>query len=205
MLSVKAVNVQISGQNILQDVSVQLKAGQLTAIVGPSGSGKSTLLRAISGEIPYSGEIKLNGHEVNRLNPLQLANLRAVLPQETQVAFAFTAAEVVALGAFAGPPPSARKIEELLELVGLGGKGGRLVKTLSGGARLRARAAPRRAASSTSSRLMLLAGTRLRRNALCCDRAVPTAWPSASRVIMISPATARRRSSSVCEGRTMPE
>lgn len=149
MLSVKALDVQIDGQNILQDVSVQLKAGQLTAIVGPSGSGKSTLLRAMSGEIPYSGEITLNGHEVKHLNPLQLANLRAVLPQETQVAFAFTAAEVVALGAFAGSSPTARKIEELLELVGLGGKGGRLVKTLSGGERQRVHLA----------RILLQAGT----------------------------------------------
>ena len=137
MLRLEALSVMLGGRRILHDLDLTLAAGQLTSIVGPSGSGKSTLLRAITGEIPYRGSALLNGQEVARMAPAQLARARAVLPQDTQVSFAFTVAEVVAMGGFQGPPAAPHRIEELLETVGLGGKGGRLVQSLSGGERQR--------------------------------------------------------------------
>lgn len=137
MLEADQLSVAISGKTILSDISLRLAPGTLTAIVGPSGSGKSTLLRALTGEIGYGGTARLNGCEVRTTSPEKLAAMRAVLPQETQVAFAFTAGEVIALGAYQGPPPSRARIEELLAIVGLGGMGNRLVQSLSGGERQR--------------------------------------------------------------------
>ncbi|MGA0541987.1 heme ABC transporter ATP-binding protein [Neotabrizicola sp. VNH66] len=137
MLSVRDLSVSLSGRQILSGISLEVAPGTLTAIVGPSGSGKSTLLRAVTGEAAYAGSARLNGQEVRTAGPERLAALRAVLPQETHVAFAFTAAEVVALGAHAGPAPTPRRIEELLALVGLSGMGHRLVQSLSGGERQR--------------------------------------------------------------------
>lgn len=137
MLEVKDLSVALSGRTILTGIGLSAQPGTVTAIVGPSGSGKSTLLRAITGEIGYTGTALLNGVEVQGAGPERLAALRAVLPQETQVAFAYTAAEVVALGAYHGAAPTPRKINELLEVVGLSGMGGRLVQSLSGGERQR--------------------------------------------------------------------
>ena len=138
MLEIKDLSVTLAGKQILSGIDLHLQPGTLTAVVGPSGSGKSTLLRALSGEIGYQGSARLNGHEIRKTRPEQQARLRAVLPQETQVAFAFTAAEVVALGAHHGATPTPARIEALLELVGLGGMGARLVQSLSGGERQRA-------------------------------------------------------------------
>ncbi|MFE3838494.1 heme ABC transporter ATP-binding protein [Pseudogemmobacter sonorensis] len=137
MLEVRDLSVALSGRTILSGIGLNAAPGTLTAIVGPSGSGKSTLLRAITGEIGYHGSARLNGLEVRQTCPERLAALRAVLPQETHVAFAFTAAEVVALGAHRGPTPSPRRIDELLATVGLRGMGHRLVQSLSGGERQR--------------------------------------------------------------------
>lgn len=137
MLILNDLHVSLSGQPILAGIGLTIAPGTLTAIVGPSGSGKSTLLRAIAGEIGYAGSALLNGHQVRDTAPGVLAGFRAVLPQDSHVAFAFTAAEVVALGAHGGPAPAPARVEALLARVGLSGMADRLVNTLSGGERQR--------------------------------------------------------------------
>ena len=57
ILSVKNLNVSLGGQNIIDDLSFDIEAGENLAIIGPNGSGKTVLLRALLGSIPYSGEI----------------------------------------------------------------------------------------------------------------------------------------------------
>ena len=54
----------------LDDVSISVESGSLTALLGPSGSGKSTLLRVIAGlEVPDSGEVFISGKEATALSP----------------------------------------------------------------------------------------------------------------------------------------
>src|SRR5579859_7436849 len=54
----------------LDDVSIEVPSGSLTALLGPSGSGKSTLLRVIAGlETPDRGSVSLNGTDVTRTPP----------------------------------------------------------------------------------------------------------------------------------------
>ena len=59
ILEVKDLNVKIGNEEILKDISFDLKEGEILAVVGPNGAGKTTLLRTILGEYPYSGSIKL--------------------------------------------------------------------------------------------------------------------------------------------------
>ena len=137
MITARNLTVSLSGKTIVHGVSLEAKAGQLTAIVGPNGSGKTTTMKAIAGELPSKGEITINGHALGSLEPWQLAVKRAVLPQAATIAFPFTVREIVRLGLTVGPNRHAERIEaitsEALAAVDLSGFAGRFYQELSGG------------------------------------------------------------------------
>lgn len=122
---------------MLHGVSFEAAPGAMTAIVGPNGSGKTTTLKAISGELALSaGRVTINGHDLSRLRPWELALKRGVLPQATAVSFPFTVREIVGLGHSAGSAGTMqpeRLAEEALEAVDLAGFSGRFYQELSGG------------------------------------------------------------------------
>jgi len=123
----------------LDDVSLDIPAGSLTALLGPSGSGKSTLLRSIAGlERLDGGRIVIGGRDVT-----------AVAPQKRGIGFVFqhyaafkhmTVRDNVAFGLSIRKRPKAeisRKVDDLLEIVGLDGFQHRYPAQLSGGQRQR--------------------------------------------------------------------
>ena len=84
---------------LLNDVSLEVRAGELVAVLGPNGAGKSTLLGAVAGDFPLtSGSVTLNGSNIDELAPNDLARVRAVLPQQISISFPFTVREIVAMG-----------------------------------------------------------------------------------------------------------
>jgi iron complex transport system ATP-binding protein len=89
-----------SGTHELDDVSVSILPGQITAIVGPNGSGKSTLIRALSRILhPVSGQVLLDGSDLYRaVTAQESARSISVAPQDTHVAFDFTGRDIVAMG-----------------------------------------------------------------------------------------------------------
>lgn len=139
MLGIEAVHVGLGERDILSDLTLAVRPGQVVAVCGPNGAGKSTLLRAVLGEVPVRGRVRLNGLVTADTPPARLARLRAVLPQDTQVAFGFTLAEVVAMGQEAGDF-AARPglVARALAAVGLQDHAQRPFHTLSGGERQRA-------------------------------------------------------------------
>jgi iron complex transport system ATP-binding protein len=132
--------VRAGNKTILDQVSLSLDAGERLALVGPNGAGKSTLLRALAGDLrPSAGTVWLKGSDITIYSPRALALMRAVLSQSITVAFPFTVAEVVAMGA--GDRRGARiaaLVEAALAEVDLTGFAGRVVTTLSGGEQQRA-------------------------------------------------------------------
>lgn len=99
MLKAQSVTVVRSARNILDNISVCLLPGRVTALIGPNGAGKSTLLRVMSGELrPTRGQMMLDGNDVSEMSAAILANRRAVVPQVAQMAFPFTVSEIVLLG-----------------------------------------------------------------------------------------------------------
>lgn len=134
MLSVTDLRVDLGGQTILPEMSLTVPAGQVSVILGPNGSGKSTLLRAIAGELPYTGSIRLEGHEIATAKAWELAAIRGVLPQSTTVAFPFTVTEVVRLGLRSGVnADQAGIVSAALAEVGMQDFAHRPVQDLSGG------------------------------------------------------------------------
>ena len=123
----------------LDDVSVRIPSGRLTALLGPSGGGKSTLLRIIAGlEYADSGSIEINGHEASHL-PAQKRNVGFVF--QHYAAFKhLSVARNVAFGLEIRKRPKAEvraRVHELLKLVHLDPFADRLPSQLSGGQRQR--------------------------------------------------------------------
>lgn len=132
-LIARDLHVTLGRTPVLKGVDFRAEPGRFTAIVGPNGSGKTTLMRALTGEIrARSGAIDLGGRDITRTSPEVLAQMRAVLPQATALAFPFTVAEVVRIGAEAGGASEAL-IPQALAAVDLPGFSGRLYQQLSGG------------------------------------------------------------------------
>ena len=99
MLAAENISYDIAGIDLVKDVSLTVKPGEVLAIIGPNGAGKSTFLKLLSGEIrPSAGSISLEGEELQKWSKLDYARKRAVMPQNTVIAFPFTVFEVVLLG-----------------------------------------------------------------------------------------------------------
>lgn len=72
MLSIKNLNVAINGRQILKDFNLEVKKGEVHAIMGPNGTGKSTLASTLAGKESYevlSGEVKFNGKDLLEMSP----------------------------------------------------------------------------------------------------------------------------------------
>lgn len=98
MIETRRVCVRAGTATLIEDIDLDVAAGEVVAVVGPNGAGKSTLLAAIAGDRrPTRGLVMLHGREVRSISIAELATLRAVLPQRSHVSLAFTALEVVQL------------------------------------------------------------------------------------------------------------
>ena len=141
-LECRLLAVGLPGGPQLATVDAVLHSGRVTAILGPNGAGKSTLLSMLSGQrAPQAGQVWLGGRLLTSYSAAQLALVRAVMPQESTVAFDFTAHEVVEWGRFAHrSAPSQHEGDialQALEATGVAHLAHRNINTLSGGERAR--------------------------------------------------------------------
>ena len=124
----------VQGKTLIQDVTFELKKGEVLAIAGPSGSGKSSLLRLLNRlDEPTSGTVFVEGTDYRSLEPRVLRRKLGLVTQRPYL-FPDTVAENLQFG----PAQRAETlpndaIEELLRQVGLKGFAARNVATLSGG------------------------------------------------------------------------
>lgn len=99
MLATKNLSYAIAGKQILKNISFEIEEGQFVGLLGPNGSGKTTLIRILSGIYRnYDGTASLKLLHLNRLPPRGLAQSIAVVPQEADFAFPFSALEIVLMG-----------------------------------------------------------------------------------------------------------
>lgn len=78
---------------VVDDVSLELGAGELVGLIGPNGAGKTTLMRAALGLLPHSGQSSLN-----RLSPQERAKTAAWMPQAREIAWPVSVETLVMLG-----------------------------------------------------------------------------------------------------------
>jgi thiamine transport system ATP-binding protein len=155
MLEVRNLTVRFEESVAVDHVSLELPAGDVLAVLGPSGCGKSTLLRAIAGlEVIAEGSVSYDGRDLADV-PTHRRGF-ALMFQDGQLFAHQSVAGNVGYALRRQRQPRAvvrRRVEELLDLVGLQGFGDRSPATLSGGERQRVALAR---ALAVDPRLLLL-------------------------------------------------
>jgi len=147
MIEVKNVSQSYTkdgSKKTLDNVSLVVQENTITALVGANGAGKSTLLGAMSNIVPImSGEILLDGEDVQKIKTNEVAKKIAFLKQTQQISIRITVNDLVEFGRF--PHCGGRlkdidkqKVEESLEYMMVGDLRDRFLDELSGGQRQRA-------------------------------------------------------------------
>ncbi|MCI3182278.1 sulfate ABC transporter ATP-binding protein [Caulobacter sp. CCUG 60055] len=158
-ISIRSVDKRFGRYPALNSVSLDIRDGELLALLGPSGSGKTTLLRVIAGlEFPDRGQVLFEDEDVTYLNAA--ARRVGFVFQQYALFKHMTVAKNVAFGLDVrkrrerpSRPEIAARVDELLGLVELGGLGRRFPSQLSGGQRQRVALAR---ALAVSPRVLLL-------------------------------------------------
>ena len=128
-----------SSVHALRGVSLELPAGEFTAVMGPSGSGKSTLMHLLAGlDTPSSGTVSIAGEDITRMRDRELTRLRrrhiGFVFQSFNLLPTLSAEENIVLPlAIAGRKPPRADVDALIERVGLGDRRSHRPAQLSGG------------------------------------------------------------------------
>src|SRR5439155_809664 len=120
MLRLEGVSAAYGNIQALRDVTLEVTAGQMVAIVGPNGAGKSTMFKVISGVVPAkSGRIIYEGEDLLAIDPAdRAARGIAHVPEGRQVFKSMTIAENLEMGAYsvAGRTAKRQAVERAYEL-----------------------------------------------------------------------------------------
>ncbi|MFJ3902205.1 heme ABC transporter ATP-binding protein [Streptomyces sp. NPDC090025] len=137
------LRVALGRRTVLDGVGIDVRAGEVLALVGPNGAGKSTLLAALAADLaPSGGEVRIGGRSAGAWSAGELALRRAVLPQAAELSFPFPVAEVVRMGRapWAGTERADEDdtaVAEALAATETAGFAGRPFSALSGGEKAR--------------------------------------------------------------------
>ena len=145
MIRFEHLGVTYAGQPepVLRDVSARVEEGELCLVIGPTGSGKSTLLGAACALVPHftggllTGRVLVGGRDTREHRPRDLADVVGVVGQDPLAGFVTDSAEeelaygMEQLGL--APAVMRRRVQEVVDLLGLGDLRGRPLADLSGG------------------------------------------------------------------------
>lgn len=141
MLEIQNLRAGYPGNPVLNDICLTIPQGAVTVIAGPNGCGKSTLLKALTGILPASGSVRLEGQELLTLSRRELAKKVAFLPQNRPIP-EITVKNLVLHGRFPYLSyPRHYRQEDLviaqtaMEKMGVAELADRMITTLSGGQR----------------------------------------------------------------------
>lgn len=136
-LSIQSLYASHGRKPVLTNVTAQLEPGRITALIGPNGTGKSTLLKAVSGLMPATGEVTLNG-EV--LHAPRRREIFSYMPQDSGAQSSISVFEVVLLGRMRSlglsvPQELQDEVEATLARFGIAHLAARALDQISGGQR----------------------------------------------------------------------
>ena len=131
----QGLSLHLGKRQIIDNVSVALRGGEMTALIGPNGAGKSTLLRLLTGYLtPDSGTRHLAGKPLEAWSPEALSRRRAVMLQRTALQADWTVETVIAMGRSPwGATADPAVLAAVMAVTGCDGLAGRRYPGLSGG------------------------------------------------------------------------
>lgn len=98
-LTARNITVRYGTTEVLSEVDLDVRHGEVLALVGPNGAGKTTLLAVVAGDVtPATGHVEILGRPLGDWKLRDLARERAVLTQEHRISFPFPAIDVVRMG-----------------------------------------------------------------------------------------------------------
>lgn len=102
MIKTENINFSYSNKEILKNINLEIKEGDIISLLGPNGSGKSTLIKVILGLLkPNSGEVFLDGKNLKIYKQKELAKTIAYVPQSSYLPFSYTVLDIVIMGRIA--------------------------------------------------------------------------------------------------------
>jgi len=132
MIEIRHLSKRFGNLRAVDDVSLEIREGEIFAILGPNGSGKTTTLKCVAGlASPSSGEIRVNGHDISR-NAVEAKRQFSYLPQRLAFPEVLTAEEVLEFHCRLRRLPLERA-QRALAYSKFDGFGTRPVKEFSGG------------------------------------------------------------------------
>lgn len=134
-LHTENLSLKMGHRLLLDNINVELTPGKVVALIGPNGAGKSTLLRTLTGfQPPSHGHVALNGKALAHWPSEALSRQRAVMRQQSQMAFSWSVEDVIAMGRAPWPADNTQKIvSQVMALTGCDSLKGRDFSQLSGG------------------------------------------------------------------------
>ena len=99
MLEIRKLSAGYGPARVLFDVDLEVRAGEVVALLGRNGAGKSTTLKSIMGLVKRSGEVTFDGHDLNDLQPYEIARLGlGYVPEDRRIFTNLTVAENLQVG-----------------------------------------------------------------------------------------------------------
>ncbi|NNJ71132.1 MAG: ABC transporter ATP-binding protein [Kiritimatiellales bacterium] len=143
IIQVKSLSIELSGNEILKDISMDIAAGEYVSIIGPNGAGKTTLIKCIAGIYStWQGTLRIREKLLSEYKNKELARLMSYVPQAEGRTNPLTVEEFVATGRYPHlsafttmQPEDHRAVDAALERTDLVPFRQRTMNSLSGGER----------------------------------------------------------------------
>ncbi|MFI3209629.1 MAG: ABC transporter ATP-binding protein [Peptostreptococcaceae bacterium] len=118
IINVDSITTGYEDRIIIDDLSVSIKKGSVTTIIGENGSGKSTLLKTIGRILkPKSGEIKVNDLNIHKTSTKEIAKILGMLPQSPKAPNGLSVAEIVEYGRFPHKKSNGKMTQEDYDII----------------------------------------------------------------------------------------
>ncbi len=141
VLSLENLTLGYGGKTVVRDISFEVERGSVVTLLGANGEGKTTIIRAVCQlKIPRRGRVCADGKDLSQLKHGERASLVSYVPQSHKPGLPLSVRDMVVLGRqycrglFAEPSrEDYDRADRVLERLTLGGRGGELFTSLSGG------------------------------------------------------------------------